>query len=186
MGQIALYWLPLGAGGWFVRLNGIAYERVVATIERRPARALFHSALIVDDGSGPFAIELCPEARDGGHGRVAGGPVGSPLLGGLRLFRYEARCWAGGEIPDLEYAVDSPKLLSSDRETARAIIESAPQIPTPTWGRDELAAGEMWNSNSVIAWLLEVAGLPAATLVPPRGGRAPGWAAGVEVARRRV
>ena len=27
---VDLYWLPLGAGGWFVRLNGRAYEALVA------------------------------------------------------------------------------------------------------------------------------------------------------------
>jgi hypothetical protein len=42
----------------------------------------------------------------------------------------------------------------------------------------------MWNSNSVIAWLLERTGLPAADLFPPAGGRAPGWKAGIAVARR--
>ncbi len=155
-------------------------------LERRPARPLFHSALIVDDGSDEYAIELCPESGDGDHGRVAGGPVGSPLLRGLRIFRYEARCWAGGEIPDLDYAVDSPALLSSEREAAEAIIAATKRIPTPTWGRDELATGEMWNSNSVIAWLLAVGGLPAESMTPPRGGRAPGWKAGVEVARRET
>ena len=40
-----LYWLPLGAGGRFVRLNGRAYEAVMARIERRPACHLYHSAL---------------------------------------------------------------------------------------------------------------------------------------------
>jgi hypothetical protein len=40
-----------------------------------------------------------------------------------------------------------------------------------------------WNSNSVIAWLLARAGLSAETVRPPPGGRAPGWAAGVAVAR---
>jgi hypothetical protein len=29
-----------------------------------------------------------------------------------------------------------------------------PDAPRPVWGRDELGAGEMWDSNSVIAWLL--------------------------------
>jgi hypothetical protein len=37
----------------------------------------------------------------------------------------------------------------------------------------------MWNSNSVIAWLLAAAGLPAGELTPPRHGRAPGWHAGL-------
>jgi hypothetical protein len=40
----------------------------------------------------------------------------------------------------------------------------------------------MWNSNSVVAWLLATAGLPAERLHPPPHGRAPGWAAGLEVA----
>jgi hypothetical protein len=42
----------------------------------------------------------------------------------------------------------------------------------------------MWNSNSMIAWLLVAAGLPADDLHPPPHGRAPGWHAGLEVARR--
>jgi hypothetical protein len=57
-------------------------------------------------------------------------------------------------------------------------------VPTPVWGRDELEADEMWNSNSVIAWLIATAGLPTDLLRPPQRGRAPGWFAGVEVARR--
>jgi hypothetical protein len=44
--------------------------------------------------------------------------------------------------------------------------------------------GEMWNSNSVIAWLLARAGLDTDTIQPPAGGRAPGWNAGLVVAGR--
>ena len=58
------------------------------------------------------------------------------------------------------------------------------EIPVPVWGRDELRAGEMWNSNSVIAWVLARSGLAAASILPPVGGRAPGWNAGVVVADR--
>ena len=53
------------------------------------------------------------------------------------------------------------------------------------WGRDEPGTGEMWNSNSVIAWVLAQAGLSAASVAPRLGGRARGWNAGLEVARRR-
>ena len=42
----------------------------------------------------------------------------------------------------------------------------------------------MWNSNAIIAWVLSRSGIDAATVMPPRGGRAPGWAAGLEVARQ--
>jgi hypothetical protein len=33
--SIELYWLPLGAGGWFVRLNGRIWEAIHALLEHR-------------------------------------------------------------------------------------------------------------------------------------------------------
>jgi hypothetical protein len=42
----------------------------------------------------------------------------------------------------------------------------------------------MWNSNSVISWLIARSGLPVESVQPPTGGRAPGWTAGIIVARR--
>jgi hypothetical protein len=50
------------------------------------------------------------------------------------------------------------------------------------WGRDELGAGEMWNSNSQISWLIACTGLDAVSIRPPAGGRAPGWHAGLVAA----
>jgi hypothetical protein len=43
----------------------------------------------------------------------------------------------------------------------------------------------MWNSNSVIAWLVAQSGLPTDSIRPPAGGRAPGWQAGLTVAHRQ-
>lgn len=180
---VDLYWLPLGAGGHSVRLNGKVFEFFAAALARRARRDLYHSALIVTIDDQRWTIELGPEQK-GEHGRVAGGSVGSSILGSLRLFRYEARCWLGGTIPDIDEAVESPVGLSDDRDIAARIIELVPLIPTPVWGRDELGAGEMWNSNSVISWLLERAGLDTDQIELPRNGRAPGWDAGVVVARR--
>jgi hypothetical protein len=111
---VDLYWLPLGAGGHFVRLNGIVYEAIAARFARRPACDLYHSALVVSVPEGALASS----------------------------------------------------------------------VPTPVWGRDELHAGEMWNSNSVISWLLMRSGLGTDGIRPPRGGRAPGWDAGLAVAGR--
>jgi hypothetical protein len=48
-----------------------------------------------------------------------------------------------------------------------------------------LATGEMWNSNSVISWLIASSGLNTESIEPPDGGRAPGWKAGLVVARRQ-
>jgi hypothetical protein len=45
-------------------------------------------------------------------------------------------------------------------------------VPAFVWGRDELGIGEMWNSNSVISWLLAKSGIPAANIHPPAGARA--------------
>jgi hypothetical protein len=55
-------------------------------------------------------------------------------------------------------------------------------VPTPVWGRDEIGAGEMWNSNSVTSWLLARSGVEVDSLVPPDRGRAPGWQAGLVAA----
>ena len=113
---VELYWLPLGAGGHSVRLNGRVYERVVAWLERREALALYHAALRVVLPEGSFVIEQAP-VRDG-HGAergvVAEGAVGSRRAARFRIFRYEVRCWRGGVIPDAAEAVESPRRLTSD------------------------------------------------------------------------
>ena len=184
--SIDLYWLPLGAGGHSVRLNGRLYEAVAARLGRRHVCDLYHSALEVRVPEGRFVIEQAPiragDAAD--RGVIAEGTVGSHWAGRLRIFRYEVRRWRDGVIPDIAEAVDSPQHLSNDPERARRLLALAPYIPRPVWGRDELRAGEMWNSNSIIAWLVARAGLDADAIVPPTGGRAPGWNAGLLVARR--
>lgn len=48
----------------------------------------------------------------------------------------------------------------------------------------QLATGDVWNSNSLIAWLLVHSGHDVDAIAPPPGGRAPGWTAGVVAARR--
>jgi hypothetical protein len=102
----------------------------------------------------------------------------------LRLFRYEIRRWRHGWIPDVEEAVDSPRRLTDDEALAQCVLALVPEVPTAVWGRDELGTGDMWNSNSVIAWVLALAGIDAASIEPPAKGRAPGWRAGVVVAGR--
>ncbi len=186
MATVDLYWLPLGAGGHFVRLNGRVYEALVARMQRRPARDLYHSALQVEVPEGRFVIEQTPVPDLSGEGRgvVASGAVGSRWAGRSRIFRYEIRLWLGGRIPDVAEAVDSPRRLCDDEDCARRLLESVPRVPTPVWGRDELGTGEMWNSNSVIAWVIARSGIDVESIHPPAGGRAPGWRAGLVVARR--
>ena len=42
----------------------------------------------------------------------------------------------------------------------------------------------MWNSNSLISWLITCSGLDVESVRMPTRGRAPGWEAGIVVARR--
>ena len=188
MNRVELFWLPLGAGETtgVVRASGRLYEALAATRERRPRRALYHSALRVVLDSQEHIIEMAPvwSSSEPGRGVAGQGAVGRPCLARWRLFRYEVRCWAGGVIPDAAYAVDSPVLLRTDPSRTRRLVEAVPDFPRATWGLDELGAGEMWNSNSLVSWLLVTSGHAIEDLTPPRSGRAPGWDAGRTVASR--
>jgi hypothetical protein len=182
---IDLYWLPLGAGGHSVRLHGLIFEWVAARFGHRDRCDLYHSALEVHVREGRFVIEQAPAWSEGGErGVVAVGAVGTRAAGRFRLFRYEIRRWRDGIIPDVAEAVESPYRLSDDVECARRLLELVPRVPTPVWGRDELHTGEMWNSNSLISWLIARSGIDVESVATPTGGRAPGWRAGIVLAHR--
>ena len=57
---VDLYWLPLGAGGHSVRLNGRVYEALAARVQRRPACDLYHSALQIHVPEGTYVVEQTP------------------------------------------------------------------------------------------------------------------------------
>lgn len=190
---LQLHWIPVGAGdsagARVVRVSSGSYERLKALAERRPARPLFHAALTADTPEGRYYIEMTPVPRRGPgdtRGVVGGGVVGSRLLGWARIFRYEVRRWLDGTIPDIDFAVDSPVVISTTSREVRDVLDLLPQVPPAVWGRDELGAGEMWNSNSVVSWTLARAGLVERAGCPPGGGRAPGWDAGRAVALRQL
>jgi hypothetical protein len=182
--SVDLYWLPLGAGGRFVRLNGRVFEAIAARLQHRRASDLYHSALEVRLGDDRYVIEQAPvwNTKEPERGVVCEGPVGFPWLGRSRLFRYEVRRWRNGVIPDVSEAVDSPRRLSDDVGRAQHVLDLVPDFPPSTWGRDELHTGDMWNSNSLISWLLARSGHDTDTIAPPAHGRAPGWTAGLVAA----
>ena len=183
--SVDLSWIPLGAGagGLVVRISGRIYEAAVAAVARRSACPLYHSALTVHLDDAEVAIEMAPVwVGRGDRGIVAEGPVGARVLGCTPLFRYGVQRWIGGAIPDIDAAVGGPQPVSSNRAVAQRIFDLVPSFPVATWGRDELGTGDMWNSNSLTSWLLTSAGVDAAHLDPPNGGRAPGWRAGIVAA----
>ncbi len=187
--SVMLYWLPLGSGGHSVRWNGRIFEAIVARHEHRAVRDLYHAALEVHLGADRFVIEMTPvwgggEAAD--RGVVCEGPVGSRWLGRSAFFRYEVRRWRNGVIPDVGEAVASPQRVSHDLAHAQQLLDLVPQVPALTWGRDELHTGEMWNSNSLIAWLLARSDHQVDSINPPAHGRAPGWRAGLLLATKQA
>jgi hypothetical protein len=185
---VELYWIPLGAGGVrTVQLTGRLVEGLLARRQHRAPCTLYHAALVVHLAARSIAIEMAPAWRTEGRderGVVATGPVGLAALGRSRWFRYEVRCWAGGAIPDLAEAVGGPHRLDLDPAGVRRLVGVLPEVPRLTWGRDEVGAGEMWNSNSVVAWALARSGHDPGDGGLPPGGRAPGWDAGRVVAAR--
>jgi len=182
---VDLYWLPLGAGGRSVRFNGLVFEAIAARLQHRTRSDLYHSALEVRVGSHRYVIEMAPVWNEqvSDRGVVSEGAVASRRLGLLRLFRYEIRRWHEGRIPDIAEAVDSPQPLTEDAAVAQRLLDLVPSVPALVWGRDELHSGDMWNSNSVIAWLVVQAGIDAGLVDLPAGGRAPGWTAGIAATR---
>lgn len=180
---VDLHWIPLGAGQNVVRLSGKLFEAIGARVQRRRPCDLYHSALAVRVPEGRFVVEQTPVID--GHGERRGvvmeGPVGSRFAGRFRLSRYEVRRWREGMIPDIAEAVSSVR-VADDLACAERILDLVPSVPPLVWGRDERHTGDMWNSNSVISWLLARAGIDAAGISPPPRGRAPGWHAGIAIA----
>ncbi len=186
--QVLLWWLPVGAGGHVVVHTSRWWEALEARRQHRRPQALFHAALEVVLDDTRHVIEMAPAWGGGRQGRgvVATGPVGMPFLGRSRLFRYEVRCWRDGTLPDRDFAVGGPVVVALSRQRALGLLEQTRHVPAHTWGRDMLHVGDMWNSNSLVSWLLETAGVDAGGLSPPGGGRAPGWGAGIAAARTDV
>jgi hypothetical protein len=182
---VDLDWLPLGVRGRWLRIAGRVYETISAWQSHRTPLDLYHSVLELRTGAGRFVIEMGPAIDDDGdrRGVVGVGSVGASWAGAIRPFRYEVRCWPDG-ITAAAFAVDGPRHLTDDVEVAELMLEIVHAVPTPVWGRDELAVGEVWTCNSLTSWLLAQVGLEGSTR-PPADGRAPGWNAGVRLAHQQ-
>ena len=185
--DVTVFWIPLGAGARVpvTAVSGRLYEALAAARHRRPRASLFHAVLEV---SGPdrsaVAIEMTPAwlPADASVEVASTGPVGLAPLGRSRWFRWEVRLRHGTRPPDAEHAVGLPSSVATDDERALRLLALARSTPALVWGRAPAGSREMWNSNSLVAWLLAASGHDLTAVHPPPGGRAPGWAAGVRVA----
>jgi hypothetical protein len=133
MSAIDLYWLPLGAGGRFVRLNGLAFEAMAAHFQHRGRADLYHSA----SGSrsrGPVRDRAGSGlGMSGERGVVAEGPVGIRAAGRLRLFRYSFAAGVTASSPMLRGS-RGPQRLSDATDCARHLLSSFPRRRRPWVG----------------------------------------------------
>lgn len=125
-----------------------------------------------------------PDRNGAARGVVVEGPVFADWLSFTRVFRYEVRRWSNGSLPDADAALGGPRLVSDDAATAERLLALTESVPPLTWGQDVAEVDDMWNSNSVISWLLARSGVEMSEIHAPDGGRAPGWEAGLAVVER--
>lgn len=173
-----VWWSAVGDGAPVARHASAWWERVVAAREHRAPETLVHAMLeVVVDGDA-WVVEMAPTWGRGSatpRRAVGVGPVGSALLARCSVFRYEVRVAPGGMDRGAAVAVGEELRTTGD------LLGGLADLPLRTWGRDEARVGDMWTSNSVVAWLLVRGGLDPPG--PPPGLRAPGWAAGLAAAR---
>ena len=107
---VDLYWIPLGAGGHVVRLNGKVYEAIKAVVERRHRCDLYHTALEISVPAGRFVIESAPIRDDKGSERgVVGGPRRNAMVRALPAVPLRDPAVAGRVDPRRERGgVESP------------------------------------------------------------------------------
>ncbi len=209
---LTVLWTPLGADGpAVVRASGRALEALVAARERRRPLVLHHAALEVRLSGTVRVVEMTPVWGQpaGDRGVLAEGAVGARVLGRSRYFRYEVRCrpvdpaTATGtgtgtgtdertpgqdaghpSRPGRTLRHDLPATAATATAQVRAVLSASAEVPLPVWGRRVAGTTGMWCSNSVVAYLLARAGADLDAALPPPGGRAPGWSAGLTVAAR--
>ena len=183
---VDLYWIPLGAGGHCVRFNGRVFEALEAARQHRQRCDVYHAALVVELDGDRYTIEIAPSpnADEASRGVVATGAVGSryarlaapvSLRDPLLARRVNPRSRLGGRRPPPAHqrSTDRPPATRPHRDRAHARL-----------GTRRARSGREWNSNSDDRLADRHRRSVDRDLRPPPRGRAPGWDAGLEVARR--
>jgi hypothetical protein len=178
---VDLYWLPVGAGTRFQRASLAVYEALAAFVARRPRGSFVHAALKIGTGGRCYTLELMPVPARQTTPPLLMGAVGSARAGRWRLFRYQLLCSETDVLPDEEWVVGAPIRLTVDCVFAQRALTEAAHVPAYIWGRRAKGTTEMWTSDSIVSWLLCAIGIDAAAIPVPKGTRAPGWAAGIQV-----
>src|ERR1700709_1055410 len=104
---VDLFWIPLGAGGHSVRLNGRIFEAVEAARRHRQRCDLYHAALVLHLDGERYTVENAP--RPGGVGSPPRRPTAPvPLRGPLLAWRVDPgpRPGGGGAMPPQQRGAD--------------------------------------------------------------------------------
>jgi len=132
--RIELWWLPLGAGGWFVRANGRLYEARPGNPGGGGRSTSTTRRWWCGFPEGRFVVENCWPIPDSDGARDRGvaveGPVGSELIARFRVFRNEVRRW-DGTIADAGTAVASPPGPEPGPGQGRRLLELVGELPRP-------------------------------------------------------
>ena len=183
---VELYWIPLGAGGHSVRFNGRVFEAIQAARRHRRRCDLYHAAIVVAFGGDRYTIEVAPspDADEASRGVVGTGAVGSRISAACACFAMRSAAGAMGPFRT------SPR-RSANRAGSRP-TRSRPSAPRPGRVRSETRLGPrrpQGRRDVELQFRRRLAGCHGGPgrpmqLHPPCGGRAPGWGAGLVVARR--
>ena len=143
-----------------MRLNGRIFEAVGRGLEQRDRVRPLPLRMVVRVPEGEFVIEQAPV---GTERELAASSPKAPV--GSRWARADSDLplrdppLARWRDPGRRRGGRQPAAADRGFPLRAGRARSCANVPMPVWGRDELGTGEMWNSNSVVAWLIARSGL---------------------------
>lgn len=173
---VDLYWIPI-SGSSGTGMFGALGKLFVSNPENRD---LYHAALRIQlEDCSVYVIEL-EDYIDDEDERKAKGVVVDGEFDFIPLKNtYSIRRWRDGTIDD-EGSAPPPTRMSTDCVVAQKVYDQAAKVPpNDYWSNDPKWGESRWTSNSVVAWILQSAGLNVWPCPTPPNGLAPGWSAGL-------
>lgn len=173
---VDLYWLPVTGSSGSGLFGGLGKLFVV----NPEGRDLYHAALRIGLADcSTYVIELEDYISDDDDRHEKGVVVDGEFAFLPFKNTYSIRRWKDGTIED-ENIAKPPIRLTTDCDIAQKLYGLVPNVPANDyWDSNDKWGESRWTSNSVVAWLLQSAGInPSPPPVPPNG-MAPGWSAGV-------
>lgn len=173
---IDLYWIPITGSSGTGFLGGLGQLFVI----NPEGKDLYHAALKVHlRDCHDYVIELEDYISDDDERREKGVTVDGEFAFIPLKNVYSIRRWRDGRIED-ENVAKPPIRLSINCVAAQRVYDLAAHVPANDyWSSNDKWGESRWTSNSVVAWILQSAGLGLWPPPVPPNGLAPGWSAGI-------